>query len=377
MIEISNKKPAVRIFTSDNRFIQGDALEQLKKTAQHEGMEIAIGMPDLHPGKGCPVGAAFLSKGYFYPYLIGNDMGCGMGLWKTTIKKQKIKKDKWIKKLSDLETHLDDDLQSLAKKYGLDFSPSNMALGTIGGGNHFAELLIPEKIFNTREFQNLKLDKQSLCILVHSGSRGIGEEVLRKHIDKYKAGGLSIRTDDGEKYIRQHNDALKWARVNRSLIAQNFVKKLGGRCQSILDFCHNSITRVREGKDCFWLHRKGVTPADNGLIVIPGSRGTFTYLVKPLGEQRLNLWSLPHGAGRKWNRKSCIDRLKGKFNKNSLTHTRLGSRVICDDKEVLFEEAPQAFKDIEKIINDLSNQGLIEVVATFRPLITYKMRKKS
>ena len=108
--------------------------------------------------------------------------------------------------------------------------------------------------------------------------------------------------------------------------------------------------------------------------MVPGSRGTLNYLVDPVGDKTRNLFSLAHGAGRKWNRKSTRDRLKSKYSPKALTQTILGSAVICDDKELLFEEAPEAYKNIESVIEDMVQAGLIKVLATLRPLITYKMR---
>lgn len=367
MIEISNA-PDVRVFTSGNDLIEGNAMEQLKKTARLDGIRVAAGMPDLHQGKGGPVGAAFLSKTKFYPHLIGNDIGCGMGFWKISIKRRNIKLDKWVKKLKGLEPGLTEMSRH---------APDNRPAGSIGGGNHFAELMMPEKIMDEQSCQIPGLDKTHLCILVHSGSRGIGDAILRRHVDRYRSSGLSPDSADGKEYMRQHDLALEWAKENRAAIAKNFSGKLGATCTNILDLCHNSITPRQTGGERFWLHRKGAAPSGNGMVIIPGSRGTLTYLVRPVGDQAANLWSLPHGAGRKWNRKSCKDRLKEKFTKSSLSRTSLGSRVICDSSDALFEEAPQAFKSIEKIMDDLIRQGLIEPVATFRPLITYKARRSS
>ncbi|MCG8634643.1 MAG: RNA ligase RtcB family protein [Desulfobacterales bacterium] len=367
MIEISNT-PVVRVFTSGHDLIEGNAMAQLKKTARQPGIRVAAGLPDLHQGKGGPVGAAFLSSTYFYPHLIGNDIGCGMGFWKTSIKKQKIKLDKWVKKLAGMEPGLKEMAQ-----HARDDRP----LGSIGGGNHFAELMLPERIVDDQAFHSLGLDKKHLCILVHSGSRGIGNAVLRRHVDRYKSSGLSMDSADGKEYLRSHDLALEWARENRAAIAENFAGKLGTACTSILDLCHNSITPWQIREEQFWLHRKGAAPSDSGMVIIPGSRGSLTYLVRPVGDQAANLWSLPHGAGRKWNRKSCKDRLKDKFTRSSLSQTSLGSRVICGSSETLFEEAPQVFKNIERIMDDLVRQGLIDLVATFRPLITYKPGRQS
>ena len=89
---------------SDKNWIEGPAVDQLKNTAKLEGMVRAVGMPDLHPGRGNPIGAVFCSKNIIYPYLVGGDIGCGMGLWQTDIKTRKIKRDKWVKKLHGLDS---------------------------------------------------------------------------------------------------------------------------------------------------------------------------------------------------------------------------------------------------------------------------------
>lgn len=377
MIELSENKPVVRLFASEKCWIEGEALRQLRQNAELEGMEIAVGMPDLHPGRGNPVGAAFVSKGIFYPYLVGNDVGCGMGFWKTTLKAKKAKRDKWVKKLSGIENPWDGDIKSWLSERKIASTLSDTAHGTIGGGNHFAELQVVEKIFCQDVFKDFGLDNKYLFLLVHSGSRGIGEALLRKHTDRYGAKGLIENSEDAVNYMKQHDFAVKWAASNRSLIAHRFIKKLGGKYEPVLDLCHNSISKIKINKETCWLHRKGTAPSDKGPILVPGSRGTLSYLVKPVGDQEPNLWSLAHGAGRKWNRSSCKDRLKQKCNVKSLTQTSLGSCVICENRDLLYEEAPQAYKNIDVVIKDMKSEGLIDILATFRPLITYKMRQKA
>jgi release factor H-coupled RctB family protein len=96
----------------------------------------------------------------------------------------------------------------------------------------------------------------------------------------------------------------------------------------------------------------------------------------PTGEQEKNLWSLAHGAGRKWNRSECEGRLRERYRADSLRKTSLGSYVICEDKALLYEEAPQAYKNIEAIIGDLVSFGLIRVIASFIPVLTYKVRDR-
>jgi release factor H-coupled RctB family protein len=112
------------------------------------------------------------------------------------------------------------------------------------------------------------------------------------------------------------------------------------------------------------------------MIVIPGSRGDLTYIVQPrlAGADRA-LHSLAHGAGRKWSRSEARARLSDRYRIADLERTKLGSRVICEDKDLIFEEAPQAYKDIHRVIADLAEAGLIDIIASLRPLITYKTRR--
>ncbi len=362
------------LVASDKSWIEGDAIRQLEKTAQLEGVLAAVGLPDLHPGKGSPVGAAFLSENIIYPFIVGNDIGCGMGLFATTLKARKAKRDKWCKKLSELEAPWQGDAGAYLLRKGIDLPGYEEACGTIGGGNHFAELQMVETAYDPSGLENVGVDQNNLLLLVHSGSRGVGDDLLRRHTERHGAGGLPEESQDAKQYCTTHDSALKWAKANRALIAERFLAQLNSDALPLLDFCHNSVTRMEIEGQTHWLHRKGAAPSDNGPMVIPGSRGALSYLVCPTGDQMKNLWSLAHGAGRKWNRKSTRQRLKAKYNARALTQTALGSAVICENRDLLYEEAPEAYKKIETVIEDMVSAGLINVIATLRPLITYKMR---
>ena len=128
--------------------------------------------------------------------------------------------------------------------------------------------------------------------------------------------------------------------------------------------------RVRE-----WIHRKGAVAAADDFVVIPGSRGSLSYLVKPIGDGESHAGSLAHGAGRKWARREARLRMRERFSVADLAQTGLGGRVICEARDLLYEEAPAAYKNIETVIQDLVEGGLVSVIATFRPLLTYKTRK--
>jgi len=168
----------VTIIASHKSWIDSEAIEQLENIAGFDGMCLAVGLPDLHPGKEAPIGAAFVSQGWVYPHLVGNDIGCGMALWQTDLVKHKIKLEKWTNKLTDLENVWDGDLAVWLDRFGLESTKFNHSMGTIGGGNHFAELQSVEEVFDSALFSELEIDTNKLYLLVHSGSRGIGEDIL-------------------------------------------------------------------------------------------------------------------------------------------------------------------------------------------------------
>ena len=368
---------SVRIIASEKNWVVGDAVSQLRRVARLPGVVRAVGMPDLHPGKGAPIGAAILTSGVLYPHLAGNDIGCGMSLWQTETLARKVKIDRWVRKLSGLERPWDGDVSGWLADAGIEPTPYDAALGTIGGGNHFAELQRIETAIDIEALAMLGLYEDRLAVLIHSGSRGLGEAVLQSHLADFDTAGVADGSDNALQYLARHDHALRWAALNRSLIACRFFSQLGMEGQPILDVCHNSITSKNIGGLNCWLHRKGAAPADLGVVVIPGSRGTLTYLVRPKGDVSVSGFSVAHGAGRKWTRTDARARLDRNYSVKMLQRTPLGGRVICDDKELLYEEAPQAYKNIDVVIQDMVEAGLVDVLATLRPLITYKVRVAS
>jgi release factor H-coupled RctB family protein len=363
---------SIRIIASKKNWITGLAVDQLHKSFELAGMKAAVGMPDLHPGKSAPIGAVFACERFIYPHLVGNDIGCGMGLWQTDLKKGKLKLDQWVSRLDGLDLPWDGDLEHVMQCEGLRESQFDRALGTIGGGNHFAELQILHKVFDEELFASLELDVQALFLLVHSGSRGLGESILRWHLARFGNRGLFEETMDADDYIYAHDNAVKWARTNRRIIAERFMKSTGTSGTQILDVCHNHVEKEELTGQSIWLHRKGAANSNKGILVIPGSRGTLSYLVQPTEDQRNNLFTVAHGAGRKWNRSECRARLHRRYSEDNLRRNQYGGRIICADKELLYEEAPQAYKDIDIVVSDLIDAGLVRPIATLSPVITYK-----
>jgi len=394
--DAGNNKAKVRIVISDKNWLESSAIEQLKKTAELPGMCFGIGMPDLHPGKGQPIGAALISHDKVYPHLVGSDIGCGMGVWKLDIAKKRVKLDKWEKKLTGLDEVWEGNPAEWLKAHGhpMEVESSmieatsntiNSKLGTIGGGNHFAELQEVSEIFDAGVFDGIGLDQDSVTLLVHSGSRGLGQSILRDHVDKFGAQGFN--STESQNYLQQHDYAENWAVCNRALIAHRFCERLGVKSEGILDVSHNTVLKLNaneiealelnETDKNYWIHRKGASPTDKGLVMIPGSRGSLSYLVKPkkdLNALALGGFSLAHGAGRKWKRSDARGRLEKRYPVKDLETTKLGSRVICKSRDLLYEEAPQAYKDIDLVVDDLVKAGMVDLIASFKPLITYKTR---
>lgn len=361
----------ISYITSDDLWIEGLAIQQLHTTANLPHMHRVVGMPDLHPGRGYPIGAAFFSLGHFYPALVGNDIGCGMALWQTDILGRKYNADKFEKKLAAMddvaeELWLDEHLPE-----NLIAHPWRSALGSIGGGNHFAELQQVDQVVDSERFQRVGLDAQHLLLLAHSGSRGLGQSILQRHITSFSHDGLPEGSVAAADYLAEHNDALAFARVNRELIATRILQQVRATGQRVLDVAHNFVEPCSVSGQQGWLHRKGATPDGSGLVIIPGSRGDYSWLVQPVISEE-TLHSLAHGAGRKWMRTECKGRLSAKYSPVQMARTELGSRVICRDRQLIYEEAPQAYKSVESVLECLVQAGLVEPVARLRPLLTLK-----
>jgi release factor H-coupled RctB family protein len=248
--------------------------------------------------------------------------------------------------------------------------PENM-LGTLGHGNHFAEFLAVDKVIDEEKCGALNIKKSDVLLLIHSGSRCYGEmlwrEVAAKHGDK----GLESDSLDGADYLARHAELIRWASFNRRLIGKALCNMAACELTELLNATHNSITAW--GENCF-IHRKGASNVESSSpVIVAGSRGTYSYLVAPTGDGVANVHSIAHGAGRKWNRQSTRDRIRAKHDDmQQLLKTKLGTDVICPDKTLLYEEAPEAYKDISTVIEDLQSFKLAAVLAELRPIVNIK-----
>ena len=198
---------------------------------------------------------------------------------------------------------------------------------------------------------------------------------VRDESDAEADQGLDPAGSAAAEYLRQHDQALRWAAAYRALIAHRVMTALNASGECRLDIGHNEVQPLDGQGERLWLHRKGAAPADRGPVVIPGSRGTLSYLVQPCANSDHSLRSLAHGAGRKWKRGEARSRLSHRQRPEDLMTTALGGWVICEDKELLYDEAPENYKGIDQVVADLREAGLIEVIATLRPVLTYKVRR--
>lgn len=357
----------IRVFASSKAWIEGNATRQLEEVAALAGVRAVAGMPDLHPGKYGPVGCAILAE-HVHPALVGGDIGCGMGLFRLDAEVRKLRIDKAAERLRVLGQPWEGDAPARVASAGLVPTGYDAALGSIGGGNHFCELQAIEEIADAQAAAAAGIDKDGVFVLVHSGSRGLGTSI----IERVLAGGvvaLDPEGPEGRDYLARHDHAVRWAALNRALVAERAAQALRVDVSAVVDVPHNLAEVTEAGV----LHRKGAAASDRGLVPVPGSRGTLAYLVQPTGSSPESLDSIAHGAGRKLDRRSMHGRAgTTRSQLGRLARNRFGGIVVCEDRDMLIEEAPDAYKSIEQVIGDLVTFGLARVVATFRPLVTFK-----
>ncbi|MEV4808984.1 RNA ligase RtcB family protein [Micromonospora avicenniae] len=355
----------VSVFASPESWIESDALRQCQQVAALDGMIHVAGMPDLHPGKGAPIGAA-MSSTVLYPFLVGSDIGCGIAVF--PIKLKRAVPEKLAARFPDLDQPLDPERDADDPAWAVvagDVPAGHLdGLGTVGRGNHFVELARVGTVFEPEHATRLGLATGDLVLVVHSGSRGLGERILRAHTEVHGAGPAA----DVAAYLSSHDEAVRWGSLNRRLLAARVAHALGAEpTEPVVDECHN-LVEIRDGR---YLHRKGAAPGDGRDVLVAATRGTPSYLVAAHAGPDAN-HSVAHGAGRKMSRADALRRGRAKHTVEELRRTPVGSVVVCGERQLLFEEAPSAYKRIEQVIADLVEHDLATPVATTVPLVTYK-----
>lgn len=355
-----------RVF-SDKSWIEGAALRQLDEMARLPGTSEIVAFPDLHPGKYGATGVALLSE-RLHPLLIGNDIGCGMSLFVLDLPLRKLRLDKVAARLRTFETQEIGDPAEHLERAGLPADLFADALGTIGGGNHFCELQAVESLSDAES----GLDSQLLYLLVHSGSRGLGAAVFSETVAA-NAGlmeGVDPSSEAGQIWLSAHDRAVTWASLNRRLIADRAALALRADVELIADIPHNLVRASGHG----FVHHKGAAAVRPGeLAPVAGSRASLSHVMR-VGEGVVrSLGGISHGAGRKYDRATMHGRVgKTRSDREQLLRNAWGGMAICDDRDLVIEEAASAYKDAGQVVADLEAAGLVEPVATMRPLVTYK-----
>lgn len=241
---VLNTQDKIHFYHSASTWMEGRAVEQLKQTAALPGVTAAAGMPDLHPGLSAPVGAAVQTEKIIYPELVGGDAGCGMAFFRTTVPAGKFKAARLERRLlsggipvpeADFPAEWPDWLRR--------------ELGTLGHGNHFAELQELAGIRLPDRARELGLDRRNLWLLVHSGSRGHGPALL----ERTPKGGLDPGSEAGKRYLERHNRLLAWAKRSRRLAAAGFLSLAGLEAEAWRG--HRELER---GNPAFVIRGRGV-----------------------------------------------------------------------------------------------------------------------
>jgi len=384
-------RPATRLYNWAS-ILDEETLAQAKRTSEmpfiHPHMAL---MPDAHLGKGATVGSAIPTLGAIMPAAVGVDIGCGMIAVRTNLTLADLPEDrkpvreaieaaiptsagKYNVDLTETAKRRVEDLAILSAQY--DFNPAAYApnwalqLGTLGSGNHFIEISLDEE--------------DRVWLFLHSGSRGIGNKIAQHHIkvaQEYCArhwimlpdldlSYLVEGTPEFDRYIAELQWAQEFALLNREEMMDRVVAAVEawgpGKFEEVerINCHHNYTERERHGGKDVWMSRKGAIDASKGVMgLIPGSMGTRSYVVEGLGNA-LALNTAPHGAGREYSRSAA---------RKTFTHEQLREAmqgIEYRDTDAFIDEIPQAYKDIDVVMEDASD--LVEIRHTLRQIVNVK-----
>lgn len=358
-------------------YIEGEALNQFWEAMKQPSTVQGALMPDAHTGYTLPIGCVIATEGMVFPSYVGFDIGCGMSALPLSCKKADIegKADEIFNRIyervpvgfnyndrtqkwDDAEKHLaraTDDLNKLFKeKSGL------KQIGTLGGGNHFIEIGYD--------------DNGDSWIIIHSGSRGIGHKTATRYMKlasedgKAREGhfGFEIDSPTGKDYIKDLNFCLEFALRNRRLMIEKVESVLGEFCHGAADWDRfiNRNHNHAELKDDRWIHRKGATHAEDGMMgVIPGNMRDGSFIVKGKGNPD-SMCSSSHGAGRVLGRRKA----KESLDLSDFEITMAGVKAKVEHSTL--DESPFAYKDIFEVMR--LQEDLVDVECHVKPLINIK-----
>jgi tRNA-splicing ligase RtcB len=449
------------IFASERLMEQlrkDQAPDQVANVAFLPGIQMAsLAMPDIHWGYGFCIGGVCATDpdegGVISPGGVGYDINCGVRLMRSNLFYRDLKPhlrplvDGLFKNIptgagrsgryefrgKELDRLLTEGpkyllSRSLTTPRDIDYTEAHGQLagadpdqvserakergaeqcGTLGSGNHFLEVQIVDAIFDADAAEVMGLEKDMVCVMIHSGSRGLGYQVcddalawLRKAPEKYgielpdrQLACAPVDSPEGQKYIAAMRAAANFAWCNRQLLmwqAREVFAEIFGRSWQemqmnlIYDVCHN-IAKFEEHvvngkKKKVWVHRKGATRAFppghaeipdmyrkiGQPVIIPGDMGRASWvLVGQEGSMERTFGTTCHGAGRALSRTAAVKEAAGRRIDRELEAKGVIARA--QSRKGLAEEAPLAYKNVDDVVEVVHNAGLSKKVARMRPL---------
>ena len=386
----------IKIWTEQ---IEDSALQQLKNTAKLPFIHPhgVAAMPDVHFGIGATVGSVLATERAIIPAAVGVDIGCGMNAVRTSLTASDLP-DSLAELRHSIERgvptgfgeHSRDaklvDNSEAMRKAGLlgyadwqivdtavgkrAYEKARAQVGTLGGGNHFIEVCIAQD--------------QAVWVMLHSGSRGIGNmigryfiELAKKEMEQYF---VTLPDKDlayfpeGTSNFGRYVDAVSWAQtyaaLNRDVMMAEVLRNLEHHVkpftltEAAINCHHNYVERENHFGRNVWLTRKGAIRARTGdLGIIPGSMGQRSYIVRGLGNPD-SYHSCSHGAGRVMGRKEAGRR----FTVADLEAQTAG--VECRKDAAVLDEIPAAYKNIDEVME--RQKDLVEVVHTLKQVLCVK-----
>lgn len=285
-------------------------------------------------------------------------------------------------------------------------------VGTLGAGNHFIEVDIVDQIFDAEAARVMGLEEGYLAVQIHCGSRGFGHQICSDYVREFQGAvqryGIKLpdrelvcapmNSPEGEAYLSAMRCGANYAFANRQVLAhyarQAFEEVLAGKVENwhlhqVYDIAHNMgkiETHLIEGKSMeVCVHRKGATrafgPGSPGLppeynkigqpVLVPGSMGTASWVLTGTEKSMArSLGSTCHGAGRVMSRSKAKKTVRGELLLRNLE--KKGIRVRAGSLPGLAEEAPQAYKDVDAVVETVTGAGIARKVARLRPVAVVK-----
>lgn len=367
-------------------YIEAGAIQQMEIAVRLPVAVAGALMPDAHQGYGLPIGGVLATRNAVIPYGVGVDIGCRMALSIFDIPGDcyEVNKAKYQRELiantlfgagngfrgkaiTDHAIFSDPAFQEIEVLKQLK-DKAYMQLGSSGGGNHFVE-------FGTLQVRSADAQLgvspgNYLALLSHSGSRGFGATIANHYTKLAKqtcklpkeAANLAyfdLDSAEGMEYWMAMNLAGDYASACHEVIHAKMAKAIGASVLASVENHHNFAWKENWNGEEVVVHRKGATPAAEGVLgIIPGSMAAPGFLVKGKGNQNA-LYSASHGAGRQMSRTVANQ----SFSRSTMNAQlkELGVTLIGGGPD----EAPGAYKDINKVM--AAQNDLVTVLAEFQP----------